>query len=89
MKVGIIRDIFKDKDWCSYSIYKKGKDPFGIVDRDSKYYDCFDEFEYYFGADFLTPMIFEESIREEYYYNIKILKYGEDIYIHLYYKNEI
>ena len=51
--------------------------------------DCFDEFEYYFGADFLTPMILEESMREEYYYNIKILKYGEDIHIHLYYKNEI
>lgn len=87
MKMGIIRDVFKDEDWCRYSLSTIEKDSFGICDRDSNYYNAYDEFERYFGKDFLKPMPYKERIVKEYYYTIKILQYGDHDFIHLFYKN--
>ena len=82
----IIRDIFKDEKWNRYELFKKGKDSFGVVDRNDSFYNCFEEFEYYFGSsDFIKPMTCKEKIINEYNQTIKILSFGDDIKVTLYY----
>lgn len=81
INVGIIRDLFKDNNWNTYSIYKKGNEFSENDKRDSKINNCFDIFEEYFGSDFLIPTYYTIKVTNEYNQIIKEYKFGENIEI--------
>lgn len=87
--IGIIRDLFKDREWVKYTLHKADKDSFGIIDRDNKYYIAFDEFEHYYKGDFIKPLEHIQITRKEHQYTIVSHVYGDNIRIDLYYRNEV